>query len=249
MPLQSEIVMTPSRFQKINKSLDISPSYYVGALGMPCQTAYGALFCDDKLQMKPQGTILVSGAAGMVGSAVGQLARLRGASRVIGIAGGQDKCDIAVKKFGFDVCLDYKKFNGDSLALQAALKEAAPEGIDFYFDNVGGFISAAVWSLLNEDACVGVCGQIAHYNDKAPVKIDAFLSKIIYPSVTIKGISYAKYAQQPSFFEKFFQTLIPTLLGGTFQVEETTLKGIEQLPTAFVGLFKGNNTGKMVVTF
>jgi len=226
------------RVKKITHSL--KPTYALGAAGMPGTTAYLGFF--DILEPKAGETIFVSGAAGAVGSLVGQLAKLAGC-RVIGSVGGSDKVKHALK-LGFDAAIDYK--GKDSEALVAEIKKVAPDGIDAYFDNTGGPVTEAVFSLLNVRGRVSVCGQIAHYNQEGPVLSPSFLIPALWKQLTIKGfiVSLTWTESQRNDAVKHLVNLISS---GKLHVEETVTKGLENTVKAFIGLFSGHNTGKAVV--
>ena len=144
----------------------LPPSVWAGVLGMPGRCAYFGLLDYETGRMQPGQTVLVSGAAGAVGSLAGQLARIKGAARVVGTAGGPDKCRLVVERYGFDACLDYKALD-TAAAMGEALRKAVPHGVDVYFENTGGHVTEAAWGLLNEKARVPVAGTIATYNRSA----------------------------------------------------------------------------------
>jgi len=207
-------------------------------LGMPGLTAYFGLF--DVAQFKPTDVVVVSGAAGAVGSLVGQLAKLKGA-RVIGTAGG-DKIDY-LKKLGFDYTIDYK-LHKTAESVTEELKKAAPNGVDLYFDNTGGHVTDAVFPLLNKYARVAVCGQISMYNEVDPPRVPAFLHHLIYKSVTVKGFVVSDFVSQVG---RFYDEVPKLLQENKIQYQETVVEGFDKIPEAFIGLFHGANTGKAVV--
>lgn len=218
-------------------------SYYVGSYGMPGGTAYYGLIY--KGEVKKGENVLVSGAAGAVGSIVGQIAKNVYGCHTVGIAGTAEKIKWITQDLGFDGGINYKEYGDDYEKVQKALKEKFPNGIDVFFDNVGGIFSEAAWDLLNEDARVIVCGQIATYNadPKNPGLIRPFLHKTIYKEIQIRGIIYGKFKNHA----KFYYDMGRWICSGKVKVKETVLEGFEKLPEAFCGLFEGQNTGKMVV--
>ncbi len=213
-------------------------SHYLGAVGMPGVTAYYGLL--KICQPKAGETVCVTAASGAVGSAVGVLAKARGC-RVVGIAGGKDKCDYAVKELGFDACIDYKEHT-DGKALNAALKEAAPNGIDCYFENVGGWILDVVLARMNAFGRIAVCGMIAGYDGK-PLPLAA-PALILMSRLKIEGFIVSEHMEVWPEALKELGGLIAT---GKFKPRETVAQGIEAAPEAFLGLLKGKNFGKQVL--
>ncbi|WP_267225735.1 NADP-dependent oxidoreductase [Dyella silvae] len=217
------------------------PSLALGALGMPAFTAYVGLL--DIGQPKQGETVVVAGATGAVGAMVGQIARIKGA-RVVGIAGGADKCRHAVETLGFDACID----RHDPL-LAARLADACPKGIDVYFENVGGEVFDAVLPLLNLHARVPVCGFIAHYNDHAPTagpdRLPRVTSAILMKRIRMQGfIILDHYADR---FEAFRRDMATWIADGRVKAIEHVVDGLESAPEAFIGLLEGQNVGKLVV--
>jgi NADPH:quinone reductase len=212
-------------------------SYHLGILGMPGMTAYcGLLFIGEP---KEGETVVISGAAGAVGTVVGKIAKLKGC-RVVGIAGSDDKTAYLKTKLGFDEAINYKT----ATDMRKALAAACPDGVDVYFDNVGGEISDAVYTLLNKFARIAVCGQIALYNaTSAPTgpRVEPILLK---KSALMKGFIVSDYAAR---FPEAANELVSWLKAGKLQYEEHVVEGFDQLPQAFFGLFKGENTGKLLV--
>ncbi|MBX0332901.1 NADP-dependent oxidoreductase [Pontibacter sp. HSC-14F20] len=212
-------------------------SYHLGILGMPGMTAYcGLMYIGEP---KEGETVVVSGAAGAVGTVVGQIAKLKGC-RVVGIAGSDDKIDYLKSELGFDEAINYKTTSN----MREALTTACPGGVDIYFDNVGGEISDAVYSLLNKFARIAVCGQIALYNATSlPTgpRVEPILLKM---SALMKGFIVSDYAAR---FPEAATELANWLKAGKLQYEEHILEGFDQLPQAFFGLFRGENTGKLLV--
>jgi len=221
----------------------IPHSNYIGAFGMPGQTAYYGLRMRGRLQKGE--TVLISGAAGAVGSIAGQIAKQVFGCRVVGIAGSDAKC-AWLKELGFDVAINYKTIGDDYAKASTALKEAFPDGgIDVYFDNVGGILTEAAWDVLNKGARVVVCGQISTYNDDPanPKMVRPMLHKLIYKEVDVVGIFVSNFKNQ----QKFYYDMARWIGQGKLKVRETVIEGFEKAPEAFVGLFDGTNTGKMVV--
>ncbi|WEL20892.1 NADP-dependent oxidoreductase [Halorhabdus sp. BNX81] len=213
------------------------PPAYLGVLGMPGRTAYfGLLEVGDP---KPGETVVVSGAAGAVGSVVGQIAKLNGC-RVVGFAGSDRKVEWLTEDLGFDAAINYK----DVDEYRAALDDAAPDGVDVYFDNVGGPITDAVFTKLNLDARVAVCGQIAHYNDEGVPTGPRKLPQLIAPRATVQGLLVGDYVTR---FEEASEQLGAWVASGDISHRETIVSGLENAPDAFLGLFSGDNIGKQVV--
>ena len=217
------------------------PSLALGGLGMPGFTAYVGLL--DIGQPKPGETVVVGAATGAVGSVVGQIARLMGA-RVVGIAGGPDKCRYATEVLGFDACLDHRE-----PALAARLAEACPGGIDVYFENVGGALFDAVLPQLNHHARVPVCGVIAQYNDAAPPpgpdRLPQVMATLLQRRIGMQGfIILDHYAGR---FEAFRADMGRWLAEGHMTLREDRVDGLEHAPAAFIGLLQGRNFGKLVV--
>ncbi|GAB7093794.1 NADP-dependent oxidoreductase [Halolamina litorea] len=209
----------------------------LGVLGMPGRTAYFGT--REVLEPKAGDTVVVSAAAGAVGSVVGQLAKLQGAT-VVGFAGSDEKCEVVEEEFGFDACINYKSTDD----YVEALAEAAPEGVDGYFDNVGGPITDAVFTHLNVDATVAVCGQIALYNAEEMPTGPRKLGKVIETRATVEGLLVGDFAPR---FEEASADLAEWVAAGDIQYRESVVEGIENAPDAFLGLFEGENIGKQVV--
>ncbi|WP_435361541.1 NADP-dependent oxidoreductase [Haloarchaeobius sp. DFWS5] len=210
---------------------------YLGVLGMPGRTAYFGLL--DVGEPKPGETVVVSGAAGAVGSVVGQIAKLNGC-RVVGFAGSDEKTDWLTADLGFDAAINYKETDDYG----AALDDAAPDGVDVYFDNVGGPITDAVFTKLNLDARVAVCGQIAHYNDEDVPTGPRKLPMLIAPRATVQGLLVSDYASR---FGVASEQLAKWVASGAIAHRESVVDGLENAPDAFLGLFSGENIGKQVV--
>lgn len=226
-----------SQFTKLKPIPGVSPSHFLGALGMPALTAYVGLL--DKAEFKPGETVFVSGAAGAVGSLVGQIAKLKGASRVIGSAGTVDKVAHLTHKLGYDAAFNYR--DGD---VRAQLAEAAPDGIDVYFDNVGGdHLEAALWSL-NRYGRVAACGSISGYNEEKRPAGPRNMSLVVTNRLTIRGFIILDHADR---FSAMIDEVGPWLASGKLVAEETIADGLDNAPAAFLGMLRGENTGKMVV--
>ena len=215
------------------KSAPISTA--LGVLGMPGMTAYVGLY--DIGQPKPGDTVVVSAAAGAVGSVVGQLAKLRGC-RAVGVAGSADKCEHVVKDLGFDACVSYR-----SADLVAALKDACPNGIDVYFDNVGGDVLKAVLRLVNPFARVPLCGLISQYNASEPPP-GPNLGPVLVNRVTIRGFIVSDHADR---LPQFLADCGRWVRDGTLKYREHVVDGLDNAPRAFIGLLQGQNLGKMLV--
>jgi NADPH-dependent curcumin reductase CurA len=210
---------------------------YLGVLGMPGRTAYFGLL--EVGAPQPGDTVVVSGAAGAVGSVVGQIAKLNGC-RVVGFAGTDEKTAWLTDEVGFDAAINYDATDDYG----AALEEAAPDGVDVYFDNVGGPITDAVFRALNLDARVAVCGQIAHYNDEEVPTGPRKLPQLIAPRATVQGLLVTDYATR---FETATERLATWVANGDLVHRESVVDGLENAPDAFLGLFSGDNIGKQVV--
>ncbi|ANQ24758.1 NADP-dependent oxidoreductase [Vibrio natriegens] len=218
-----------------------NPSYALGVAGMPGFTAYMGLL--DIGQPKPGETIVVASATGPVGSTVGQIAKLKGC-RVVGIAGGEEKCRYAKEELGFDECIDHK---ADDFAQQ--LKNACENGIDVYFENVGGKVFDAVLPLLNTNARIPVCGLISQYNaTELPQGTDhlpLLMVNILTKRIKVQGfIIFDDYGHR---YDEFAQDMNQWLAEGKIQYREQLVQGLENAPDAFIGLLEGKNFGKVVV--
>lgn len=216
------------------------PSYALGLLGMPGLTAYVGLL--DIGEPKPGETVVLAASTGAVGSVVGQIAKLKGC-RVVGIAGAKEKCEYAVKELGYDACLSHYD---DDLAEQ--LKAACPDGIDVYFENVGGSSWEAVMPLLNTYARIPVCGLIAHYNQTqlppGPDRMSLLQSLILQKSIKMQGFIVSDHRHR---IPAFIGDMAGWLAEGKITYREDMVEGLENAPEAFLGLFRGANFGKLVV--
>ncbi|WP_445430080.1 NADP-dependent oxidoreductase [Bacillus atrophaeus] len=227
-----------SALRKIDTS--IAPaSAYLGILGMTGLTAYFGLM--DIGRPKQGETVVVSGAAGAVGSTVGQIAKIKGA-RVVGIAGSDEKIAYLKDELQFDEAINYKTEDD----IQKALADACPDGVDVYFDNVGGPISDSVMNLLNEFARIPVCGAISSYNAESE-KDDMgprVQSKLIKTKALMQGFIVSDYSER---FPEGAKQLAEWLKDGKLHYEETITEGFDKIPDAFLGLFQGKNKGKQLI--
>ncbi|MBR8831749.1 MAG: putative NADP-dependent oxidoreductase YfmJ [Chroococcopsis gigantea SAG 12.99] len=217
-------------------SREIEPlSVYLGALGMTGMTAWAGL---NLVEVKASDVIYISGAAGAVGSVAGQLAKLRGC-KVIGSAGSKEKVRFLIDECGFDLAFDYK----ESSAMEQ-LSRLVPDGIDVYFDNVGGEMLEAALSTLRVHGRIIACGGISGYNNQKPQPGPSNLFNMIGKRLTMKGLLVRDWLDRQSEFE---QEVSGYFSSGKLKNKETVVVGIDQAPNAFIGLFTGNNIGKMVV--
>jgi NADPH-dependent curcumin reductase len=207
----------------------------IGVLGMPGATAYVGLV--DIGQPKAGETVVVSAASGAVGSIVGQLAKIKGC-RVVGVAGSADKCRYVVDELGFDACVNYKTDD-----LVPALRAACPQGIDIYFENVGGKVFAAVLRVLNRGARIPLCGLIAEYNATADPG-GPNLRPLLVHRAMIKGFIVSDHSDR---FPAFLQEVGPLVRNGRIRYREDIVDGLDAAPAALIGLFEGRNFGKMLV--
>jgi NADPH-dependent curcumin reductase CurA len=227
----------PGALRKVDTT-HIPLSAYLGAVGMPGVTAWYGLA--KIIEPKASETMVVSAATGAVGSAFAALAKARGC-RVVGIAGGPDKCAYAVNELGFDACIDYK-LHKDAGSLSKALKGACPNGIDGYFENVGGMVLDAVLSRMNAFGRIAVCGMIAGY-DGAPLPL-TYPALILVNRLKVQGFIVSEHMEVWPEALKELGTLVAT---GKLRARETVAQGIESAPEAFLGLLKGKNFGKQLV--
>ena len=227
----------PGALRKVDTS-HVALSHYLGAVGMPGVTAWYGL--NKIIAPKVGDTVVVSAATGAVGSAFAAVAKARGC-RAVGIAGGPDKCKYAVDELGFDACIDYK-LHQDAASLSKALKEVCPDGIEGYFENVGGMVLDAVLPLMNGFGRIALCGMIAGYDGK-PVPM-SYPALILMSRLRIQGFIVSEH---PEIWPEALREL-GTLVGtGKLKPRESVAQGIEAAPEAFLGLLKGRNFGKQVV--
>ncbi|WP_261534845.1 NADP-dependent oxidoreductase [Burkholderia multivorans] len=217
------------------------PSRALGVLGMPGFTAYTGLLTIG--EPKAGETVVVAAASGAVGAVVGQIAKLKGC-RVIGVAGGADKCAYVSGTLGFDACIDHR-----DPAFASQLKAACPNGIDVYFENVGGAVFDAVWPLLNNHARVPVCGLIAHYNDTAlpagPDRLPKLMTTILSKRIRMQGFIILDY--YATGYAPFLKDMSEWVAQGSVKVLEDVIPDLTDAPAALIGLLAGNNFGKVVV--
>jgi len=217
------------------------PSMVLGVLGMPGFTAYMVLV--DIGQPKPSDTVVVAAGSGAMGSVVGQIARLKGC-RVVGIAGGSEKCRYVVETLGFDACLDHH-----SSDLPEALATTCPQGIDVYFESIGGAVFGAVLPLLNVKARVPLCRMIAHYNDTqlpaGPHRTGLLTRTLLTKRIKMQGfIIFDDYGNR---YGEFFTRMHAWLDAGEIKFRKDIIDGLEDAPQAFIGLLEGRNFGKFLV--
>ncbi|MDV7198971.1 NADP-dependent oxidoreductase [Rhodococcus kroppenstedtii] len=223
---------------RVVEALDGVPSSaYLGILGMTALTAYVGL--QDIAHLRDGDVVFVSGAAGAVGSAVGQIARILGASRVIGSAGSAEKVELLTSKYGFDAAFDYKQGS-----VREQLAEAAPDGIDVYFDNVGGDHLEAALAEFRDGGRAALCGAISQYNTEGPTPGPNNMANIVTRGLSLVGFTVGNYLDR---FPSFAQEMGTWLREGRVQFDETVVDGIENTVDAFLGMLRGENTGKMVV--
>lgn len=233
-----ELAGGPARsFRKVDPIAGVPDSAHLGVLGMIGLTAYAGLLHVAKFQAGE--TVFVSGAAGAVGSVVGQIAKLKGAARVIGSAGTKEKVDLLTSKYGYDAAFDY---HDGSVTKQ--LREAAPDGIDVYFDNVGGdHLEAAIFAF-NRFGRAAICGAISSYNSTEPPSAPHNLSLIIGKSVSLSGFLVNHHADRAA---QAAADIGAWVAAGDMVYQETVVHGIQNTPAAFIDLLAGANIGKMIV--
>jgi NADPH-dependent curcumin reductase len=207
----------------------------LGVLGMPGMTAYAGLL--EIGQPRPGETIAVAAASGAVGSAVGQIAKIKGC-RAVGIAGGADKCRYVVEELGFHACVDHRAAD-----LARQLEAACPAGIDVYFENVGGAVQQAVWPLLNDFARIPVCGLVAQYNATTPMPGPDMFS-VLRKRLTLRGFIVTDFAAKEADFVREASAWVRS---GRLKYREDVIDGLENAPAAFLGLLQGKNFGKLLV--
>ena len=227
----------PGMLRKVDTT-HVPLSFYLGAVGMPGVTAWYGLV--KIINPKPGSTVVVSAASGAVGSTYAALAKARGC-RVVGIAGGPEKCRYAVEELHFDACIDYR-VHGGVKSMSQALKQACPDGIDGYFENVGGYILDAVLLRTNAFARIAVCGMIAGY-DGAPLPLQN-PTLILINRLTIEGFIVSEHMEVWPEALKELGTLVAQ---GKLKPRESVAQGLQAAPEAFLGLLKGKNFGKQLV--
>lgn len=209
---------------------------YLSTLGMPGMTAYFGLL--ELGQPKPGETVVVSGAAGAVGTVVGQIANIKGC-HVVGIAGGARKCDYVVKDLGFDAAIDYKAED-----VRKALQKHCPKGIDIYFDNVGGDILDLVLTQVIRGARIVICGAISQYNNTTPIKGPSNYLSLLVNRASMRGFVVSDYASR---YGEAAREMAGWLAAGKLKSREDIVEGLETFPETFLKLFKGENVGKLLL--
>jgi NADPH-dependent curcumin reductase CurA len=237
---QEYAVSDASGLTKLDASM-AQPSLALGVLGMTGFTAYMGLL--DIGQPKTGDTVVVAAASGAVGSVVGQIAKIKGC-RVVGIAGGAEKCRYVVEELGFDVCIDHR-----SPDFKQQLADACSKGIDVYFESVGGAVFDAVLPLLNVGARVPLCGLIARYNDTAlpdgPDRLGLLTQTLLIKRIKMQGfIIFDDYGHR---YGEFFTQMSAWLANGQIKFKEDLVEGLENAPQAFMGMLEGKNFGKLIV--
>ncbi|MFD7445960.1 NADP-dependent oxidoreductase [Streptomyces sp. NPDC059909] len=234
--VQEHVVSDGKGALKIDTSL-APPSTYLGALGMPGMTAYFGLL--DVGALKEGETVVVSGAAGAVGTMVGQIAKVKGC-RVVGIAGGPEKCTLLTDELGFDAAIDYRADD-----VKHALRKLTPDGIDVYFDNVGGDILDAALTRLAMHARVVICGAISQYNNATPVNGPSNYLSLLVRRARMEGFVVFDYAKR---YAEAAQEIAGWIGAGHIKVKEHVVKGtVDDFPETLQMLFRGDNVGKLVL--
>jgi NADPH-dependent curcumin reductase len=233
--VQDYAISNGQDLHKVDPALSPLPRY-LGTLGMPGMTAYFGLL--DITDPKEGETVVVSGAAGAVGSVVGQIAKLKGC-RVIGIAGGPEKCQYIIDELGYDAAIDYK-----NESVRARLKELCPKRIDVYFDNVGGEILDHVLGRLNRGARISICGAISQYNATKEIKGPSNYLALLVSRAKMEGFVVFDYAKR---YGQAARELAGWIMAGKLKSKEHVIEGIENFPSTFNMLFSGGNFGKLVL--
>ena len=229
-----EVVEPAGNFHKLPPIPGVGEQAFLGNLGLTGGTAYWGLL--DAAQAKAGDIVFVSAAAGAVGSAVVQIAKAKGMT-VIGSAGGPDKCEF-VRSLGADAVIDYK-----AGPLVKSLAAAAPKGIDVYFDNVGGDHLDAALAHARKDARFAICGMIEGYNAAEPMCL-RYIMRVIGMRISLKGFIYTDFLPRNA---EFYAEMGPWVASGTVKGRDTVVDGLDAMPDAFLGLFRGDNTGKMLI--
>lgn len=233
--VQQYVATDGKGYYKVDPKLAPLPTY-IGTLGMPGMTAYFGILEVGKI--KEGDVVVVSGAAGAVGSIVGQIAKIKGCT-VVGIAGGADKCKYVVENLGFDACIDYR--NED---VKERLKQECPKGLDVYFDNVGGEILDAALGRLRMHARVVICGAISQYNNKVSVKGPANYLSLLVNRATMQGMVVFDWAER---YGEASQQMGKWMAEGKLKTREDVYEGIENFPETYNRLFSGDKLGKLVL--
>ena len=236
LPWATYCVENGGNLRKVDTSY-APASYNLGILGMPGLTAYFGIMEIGK--PKAGETVVISGAAGAVGIVAGQIAKTEGAF-VVGIAGSDEKCQLLKEQFGFDAAINYNS----SKPLKKLIAAACPDGVDIYFDNVGGEITDAVIMNLNFHSRIVLCGQISLYNNTEIPTGPSILPRLLTRSVMLKGFIVSNYSDR---FSEGLTQLTKWVSEGKLNYKETIIQGFDKLPDAFLGLFSGKNQGKMMV--
>ena len=236
---QTYSVASPDSLYRIDPDL-APPSAWLGVIGMPGFTAYVGL--REFGQPKAGETVVVSAASGAVGQVVGQIAKMKGC-RVVGVAGAEDKCRHVVEHYGFDACVNYKEDD-----FEDQLKAACPDGIDVYFENVGGKVFDAVMALINDFARIPVCGRIAHYNQtrlpEGPDRLIPFMGQVLVKRLMFRGFIQSDHHE---LLPDFRRDMAQWLKEGKVTYQEDVVDGFENTLSAFQGLLQGRNRGKLVI--
>ena len=233
--VQQFVATDGNNWFKVDDSIAPMP-LFISTLGMPGMTAYFGITEVGKI--KEGDIVLVSGAAGAVGSVVGQIAKIKGC-RVVGIAGGQEKCDYLVNELGFDAAIDYKSEN-----IHAALKEKCPKGIDVFFDNVGGEILDAALAKLRMHARIVICGAISQYNNKVKIKGPSNYLSLLVNRATMQGMVVMDYAKD---YGTAAREMGGWIMSGQLKSKEAIYDGIENFYETFGRLFSGDKRGKLIL--
>jgi len=233
--VQDYAAVAPDTLSKVDTRLAPLPKY-LGVLGMPGLTAYFGLL--EIGQPKAGEVVVVSGAAGAVGPVVGQIAKIHGCT-VIGLAGGADKCSFVVKELGFDACIDYKSHD-----VKKTLREAAPKGVDVYFDNVGGDILDAVLTQIRMKARIVICGAISQYNNTTPVKGPSNYMSLLVNRARMEGMVVFDWAPR---YGEGIKAMAGWMAEGKLKSREDIVEGLETFPDTLNKLFTGENFGKLLI--
>ena len=231
----SHVVTPGARLTKIVPPAGVPLSAYLGVLGMPGVTAYSGM--TDIGMVKPGETVVISAASGAVGSVAGQLAKRAGA-KVIGVAGGAEKCIFVQEALGFDACIDHRAGN-----LDTELDMFCPEGIDVYFENVGGALQKAVWPRLKVFGRMIMCGMVAEYNATAPEPGPSLMA-VVAKRLRVEGLIVS---DKPHRFAEWRKLAAPWVAEGRLKYREDVVDGLENAVDAFIGLLEGRNFGKLLV--
>jgi NADPH-dependent curcumin reductase CurA len=233
--VQEYAIATDKAIHRVDTSLAPLP-VYLSVLGMPGMTAYFGLL--DVGRPKEGNTVVVSGAAGAVGSVVGQIAKIEGC-RVVGIAGGPAKCEFVVNELGFDAAIDYKAED-----VVKALRRDCPAGVDVYFDNVGGNILDAVLTQIRLGARIVICGAISQYNNTGPIKGPSNYLSLLVNRASMTGMMVTDYAAR---YGEAARTMAGWMQAGKLKSHEQIEQGLENFPEIFLKLFTGENVGKLIL--